>query len=203
MLETERKKLFDPDREYLNIGISEGGVVYGITPIFWESSAAAFNMRTPDVYIAPEDLLDGEVMSRILSLTVHGLYIYTPLEDYSFIGRLTDLWDLHIERAENMKNLDFLSEMHELSMFFLHNADLPDMDVIWEVKQADKGIVQAFRYVCLYDCRIDKSPDFSIPKCHFTEFLVWSKPERAASDREKWSDLVAHTKRYFIIEPKS
>ena len=203
MLESERTKLFDPKREYVNIGISDGGVVYSITPIFWESSAAAFSMKTPDVYIAPEDLSDPEIMSRIRSLTVHGLYIYTPLRDYSFIAELTELWDLHIERAENIKNLDFLAEMHELSMLFIHNVDLPDMDVIFRVKKADKGIVGAFRYICLYDCRIGRTPDFSDPKLHFTEFLVWSKPENAQRDRDTWSETVAYTKKYFIIENKA
>lgn len=202
MLEAERKKLFDPKREYLNIGISEGGAVYGIIPVMWESTAGAYNMKSPDVFIAPEDLDDREIMDRIFSLTVHGLYIYTPLPDYSFIGRFPDLWDIHIERAENMKNLDFLREMHDCSMLFIAHATLTDIDVVWDVKAADRGIVQAFRYLGLYDCRVDKAPDCSNPKYHFTEFLVWSKPENRERDLEKWADVPAFTKKYYNIEPK-
>lgn len=199
MLETERKKLFDPEMEYLNLGISKGGVVYSVIPVFWESTAGAFSMKTPNVFIAPEDLHDKEIMDRVFSLTVHGLYIYAPLDDYSFIAGFTDLWDIHIERAEGMKNLDFISEMQDCAMIFLADASLADIDVICRVKEADKGIVQAFRYVCLYDCNIENAPDFSGTKCHFTEFIVWSRPENSERDREQWSKIPAGTKRYFAI----
>ena len=202
MLESERKKLFDPKIEYVNIGISEGGVAYGMIPVMWDSTAAAYNMKSPNVFISPEDLCDGEVMARIRSLNVRGLYIYTPLDDYGFIADFSDLYDIHIECAENMKNLDFLSEMHDCAMLFLHNANLSDIDVLWEVKKANKGIVRAFRYVGLYDCNVDKTPDFSDCRCYFTEFLVWSKPENAERDREKWSSLNALTKKYYLIQPK-
>ncbi len=202
MLDTERKKLFDPKREYLNIGISEGGVVYGIIPVMWESTAGAFNMKTPDVFIAPEDLSDEAVMDRIYSLTVQGLYIYTPLEDYGFISRLTDLWDIHIEGAENMKSLDFLSEMHDCSMLFLAHAHLSDIDTVYKVKEADRGIVQAFRYLGLYDCRVERPTECSNPKCYFTELLVWSRPENRERDMEIWQSASALTKKYYPIEPK-
>ena len=203
MLESERIKLFDPKREYLNLGISDGGAVYSIIPVFWESSAGAFSMKTPDVFIAPEDLSDKEIMDRVFSLTVHGLYVYAPLEDYSFIAKFPELWDIHIERAEGLTNLDFLSEMHDCAMIFLASASLSDIDVIRRVKEADKGIVQAFRYVCLYDCNIEKIPDFSNTKCRFTELIIWSRAENSESDRERFSAISATTKKYFVIKPKN
>ena len=54
MLEKERKALFERDKDYISIGISEGGVHYGINPVMWEGTASAFNMRTQDIFIAPE-----------------------------------------------------------------------------------------------------------------------------------------------------
>ena len=118
MRDSEREKLFDPKREYLNLGISEGGVFYNRTQVVWESTAAAYNMKCPDVYIAPEDIFDEEIMARIFSLTVRGLYIYTAIDDYSFIGRLTELWDIHIREAYKMPSLDFLKDLHDVSMLF-------------------------------------------------------------------------------------
>lgn len=202
MLQTEREKLFDPKREYLNLGISEGGAVYGVIPVMWESTAAAFNMKSPSIFISPEDLSDSEIMARICSLDLLGLYIYTPLEDYSFIEKFTDLRDIHIERGENIKNLDFLREMHECSMLFLAHANLTDIDRVWEVKEADRGIVQAFRYLGLYDCRVDRAPGTDNPKCYCTELLIWSSPENRARDMEIWKDTPALTKKYYVIEPK-
>lgn len=200
MLESERKKLFDPEREYANIGISEGGVCYSITPIVWETTASAFNTRTPDIYIAPEDLKDEEIWGRICSLVIRGLYIYVPLEDYSFISKLTTIWDLHIRDGENIKNLDFLSGVPECMMLFLCNATLDNVDIIWEMKKTCKGFISPYSRLGLYDCKVNRAPDPEDLMLRFTEFLVWSRPENRASDMEKWRAVPGFTKKYFTIK---
>ena len=200
MLDRERERLFDPKREFVNIGISEGGVCYSVTQILWKSSAGAFNSRTPDVYIAPEDLLDKEIFDRICSLTVQGLYIYTPLEDYSFISKLTTLWDLHIRCGENIKNLDFLSTLDDCMMLVICNAKLDDVDVIRRVKSANRGINFAFGYLGFYDCEIERPMDFADTRCYFTELLVWSRPENRERDKELWSSADAYTKEFYLIQ---
>ncbi len=200
MLESERKKLFDPEMEYLSIGISEGGICYSITPIVWENTASAFGTKPPDLYIAPEDLMDEEIFGRIRSLMVLGLYIYVPLEDYSFISKLPHIRDLHIREGENIKNLDFLSNLSECMMLFLCNADLEDIDIIWEAKKTCKGFIAPYNCLGLYDCKVKRATYQSERKLRFTEFLVWSTPENRSADMEKWSGIAAFTKKYYTIK---
>ena len=200
MLEKERKALFERDKDYISIGISEGGVHYGIIPVMWEGTASAFNMRTPDIFIAPEDLLDGEIMERLESFTVYGLYIYAPLDDYGFISCFKSLQDLHIEGARKLNSLDFLAELVDLSMLFIEGASLDNVDLIWDIKTSGKGFMP-YRNIGLYDCDVARAPSSEYPPCRFTEFLVWSRAENAQRDRELWADVVALTKRYYLVDP--
>ena len=202
MLDTERERLFDPKREYLNLGISEGGKVYGVTHVVWDSTAAAYNMRPPEVFIAPEDLRDGEIMDRIRSLTVRGLYIYAPLEDYGFIGEMRDIWDLHIREGYNIRSLDFLRSLDDCLMLFLGGVTVDDLDVILEVKGANRGFTIPFRYLGLYDCNIKTPMDFTDPKCFFTELILWSRPENKQRDAETFSQVKALKRLHYDIKPR-
>lgn len=201
MLETERQKLFDPKREYLQLGISEGGVHYNTTAVVWVNTVSAYNMRCPNVSIAPEDLQDKEIFDRICSLKVIGLYIYAPLDDYSFISRFPDLMDLCIRCAHKLKNLDFLKDTPDLGMLFLDGATLPDLDIIWKVKASGGGFLP-FRCVGLFNCNIGRATEPFKPSQRFTEFLVWSLAENAERDREMWSSVSALTKKYYQIKPR-
>ena len=87
MLESERNKLNNRESEYLSIGITQGGVPRVTIGVPWEATAHAFNMRTPNVYLSPEDLQDEEVMVLIESYKVIGCYIWAPLTDYGFLAR--------------------------------------------------------------------------------------------------------------------
>lgn len=198
MLESERKRLFDPKTEYINLGITPKGAVYDVTPVMWEKTSTAFNMKTPNLFIAPEDLSCGEIMERIKSLSVYGLYIYTSLEDYGFISQLPDLMDIHIRRANNIKNLDFLRDNAECSMLFISGAKLPDIDIIGEIKRSGRGILP-YRYIGLYDCNI-ASP-LNCEGIRFSEFIIWSRSENIESDVKKWrSPAVPEMKFYKICE---
>lgn len=202
MLDTERARLFDPKREHVNLGITEGGKVYNVTPVVWDSTAAAYNMRPPEIFIAPEDLSDPEIMDRIKSLTVRGLYIYAALEDYSFIGEMREIWDLHIREGHNIRSLDFLSRLDDCLLLLLGNVTVDDMDVILEVKGANRGFSVPFRYLGLYDCNIRTPLDFTDPKCHFTELILWSRPENKERDAELWSEVKALKRFHYDIKPK-
>lgn len=201
MLDTERRKLFDPKREYLNLGVNGDGEFYSVTPIMWVNGVSAHKMRTPDVYITPADLLDREIFDRIRSLCVLGLYIYVPLEDYNFISELSDLRDIHIECAEGLKSLDFLHHTPECELLFLHKASLPDIDAVWEVKSSGVGFMP-MEEIGLYDCNIGRATEPYEPKQRFYEFLVWSRPENAERDRNMWTEVASSTKRYFVLKPK-
>ena len=134
MLESERKILFNKkDGDYLSIGISEGGEHYNKYQVFWRDKVNAMNMKLPDFYLAPEDLYDEEIMSQLAKHTVVGCYIYTPLQDYSFLSRFPKIRDFNIARGENIKSLDFISVIEECRMLFLSDAVLENIDVILDM----------------------------------------------------------------------
>ena len=72
MIESERNKLENRESEYLSIGITQGGVPRTTIGIPWEATAHAFNMRTPNVYLSPEDIQDEEIMGQLESYKVIG-----------------------------------------------------------------------------------------------------------------------------------
>ena len=150
--------------------------------------------------IAPEDLQDSEIFDRICSLKVIGLYIYAPLDDYSFISRFTDLMDLNIRCAHKLKNLDFLNGTPEVGMIFLDGATLDNIDIIWEIKASGRGFLP-LRCVGLFDCNVGRATEPFEPCQRFTEFLVWSLRENAERDREMWSSVTALTKKYYLLKP--
>ena len=101
MLSSEKEKLFSNEEDFISIGISKGGEKYGMVPVPWEQTANAFNMRTPNVYIAPEDLVNEEIMCQIAKQRVVGCYIFEELEDYSFLKEFTEIRDLYIRKGMN------------------------------------------------------------------------------------------------------
>lgn len=66
MIKSERDKLNNRDSEYLSIGITSDGAPRGSIGVSWEKTAHAFNMRTPNVYLSPEDLRDEEMRWKTL-----------------------------------------------------------------------------------------------------------------------------------------
>ena len=195
MTDTQRELLLS--KQTLSIGITEGGVPSSITPVPWESTAHAFNMRLPSVYLAPEDLRDEQIMSELRSRRVIGCYISLPLESYGFLAELTALEDISICGAENLTSLDFLSELVECRMLYLEGARLDSLDAIIELKKKQKGKIASLRCVGLYNCEVTDLSAFEADPCHFSEFLVWSSPTKDTQNR--WQRILAQTKRFYQI----
>jgi len=195
MIETERKKLYGKDEKYLSIGITKGGIPRTSVWVPWEDTVHAFNMRTPSVYISPEDLNDKEIMGKISTYKVIGCYIWESLQDYSFLTCFKDLQDISINNGETLQNLDFLSELYECSMLYLRSAKLKDLDIIADVKKKSKNVFGALRCIGLDDCEIEDVSVFEKEKMHFSEFLVW-KPE-GSNESSKWSAVSASKFRYY------
>lgn len=86
----------------------------------WESTGQAYNMCTPNVYIAPEDLQDEKIMKTVTSYKVLGCYIFAPLEDYNFLSKFEKLQDLYIANGENIRDLSFMENLTKCRMLFLH-----------------------------------------------------------------------------------
>ena len=192
MIESEREKLLGRTSEYLSIGITDGGKAPATTHIPWEKTVHAHNMKTPDVYLAPEDLEDDDVLKTLHGYRVIGCYIYTPLKNYDFISLFTELRDLNIYRGEGIRDLNFLLPLRECDMLYLEGARLDNLNPIAEVKRSVKGIFGGFRCLALCDCEIRDIT--SLYGVSFSELIIWSKNEK-----ERWSKIPAATHRYYEL----
>lgn len=115
MIKAQYDKLKSRSSEYLSIGITSGGEPRNTIGVPWEGTAHAFNMRTPDVYLSPEDLQDEEIMQLLESYKVIGCYIWVALEDYNLLARFKDLQDINIKLGvmENGKKKQIVDEVIE------------------------------------------------------------------------------------------
>jgi len=195
MIESERNKLENRESEYLSIGITQGGVPRTTIGIPWEATVHAFNMRTPNVYLSPEDIQDEEIMGQLESYKVIGCYIWVPLSDYSFLARFKDLQDINIKNGDAISNLSFLAELYECRMLYLQNAKLKNLDMIVDVKKSSTAMFGCLRCIGLDNCAVEDLSVFEIEKVHFSEFLIWM-PE-GSNERSRWSVVSAGTRRYF------
>lgn len=195
MITSEREKLRNKDSDYLSIGITSGGFPRMSVGIPWVATVHAYNMRTPDVYLSPEDLQDEELMRVFESYKVIGCYIWVPLDDYSFLARFKELQDINIKNGDAITNLDFLSELYECRMLYLQNAKLKNLDTIVEVKKNSTAMFGCLRCIGLDNCVVEDLSVFETEKVHFSEFLIW-KPE-GSNERARWNVVSAGTRRYY------
>lgn len=198
MLESQLAKLQSRAGSYLSIGITNGGIPYNAIGIPWEGTAHAYNMCLPDVYLAPEDLPDGDVFPLLQSCKVIGCYIWAPLENYDFLARFPLLQDLSIKNGDNIRDLDFLTELSECRMLYLQNARLKDLNVILALKQAAKHPLDCLRCVCLDNCRVEDLSAFDSTQVSFSEFLV--RCPKGANEKRRWQCVRAYTRRYYEFE---
>lgn len=196
MTETERSKLFDENcAEYIGIGITPDGIRLGSIPVPWEHTVHAFNMKTPDIYITPEDISDDEIMAEILRHKVVGCYIFAPLEDYSFISRFKDLHDIFICRGENLTDLSFLSELDECFMLYLEDAHLKCLDGILPSRRFHR--IRMSWCIGLYNCIVEDVSALKAEDMRISELMVWNT--RQDVDFDKWKGIGANTVRVRLI----
>lgn len=198
MLATEREKLYNRQGEYLSIGITESGAPLAAVRIPWEKMHHAFNMKTPDVYLTPEDLSDPEILAQLDRFQVIGCYIRMPLEDYSFLSRFPLIRDLNIYYGGSIRSLSFLAPLKECSMLYLEDANLPDLDLLLDAKKENPSILGPFRCVCLHNCHVEDLTRFSGEPHRFFEFLVWC--HNSDTERPRWQSIKADTLRIYEIE---
>jgi len=195
MIDSQRDKLKNHTSEYLSIGITSGGVPRNTIGVPWESTAHAFNMRTPDVYLSPEDIHDEDIMRQLESYKVIGCYIWAPMSEYSFLACFKDLQDINIKNGDAITNLDFLSELFECRMLYLQNANLKNLDVIVGVKKNSTAMFGCLRCIGLDNCVVEDLSVFETEKVHFSEFLIWM-PE-GSNERSRWNVVSAGTRKYY------
>ena len=169
MQESQRVLLSQLSRDYLSIGITQDGEIQRVIPIPWQQTGTAFNMRRPTVYIEPSDLEDEELMARLEAFQVRGMYIFTPLEDYSFIARFRGLWDVYILRFGGWIDLSFMRQIPGWKMFHLRDAIVPDISPVFRSKPE---MIWNRQKVSLVNYRIDSSEDDGNENVFISHLLV-------------------------------
>ena len=157
------------DRSYLSIGITEDGTPRRVIPIPWERTSTAYNMRLPTVYLEPGDLEDEELMAQLENFRVRGMYIFTPLEDYSFIARFPELWDVYICRGGGWIDISFMCQIPDWSMFYLCDAIIPDISPVFTTR---REMIFKHQKVCLTNYRIDSPEDDGEETPFIAELLI-------------------------------
>ncbi len=169
MLESQRALLDQMDKDYLSIGITQDGDIQRVIPIPWQQTGTAFNMRRPTVHICPEDLEDKALMALLESYQVRGMYIFTPLEDYSFIARFKGLWDVYILRFGGWIDVSFMREIPGWTMFHLRDAIVPDISPVFRSK---REMIWNHQKVSLINYRIDSPDDDGNENVFISQLLV-------------------------------
>lgn len=168
--------------ETMSIAINGDGhpVRGGFVP--WEKTAHAYNMKKPKLTVSRDDLRNAAVMDVLRRCRLVGCYIFDPLEDYGFLADFSDVQDLFILHAGAMRDLSFLRSFTGLSMFYLHDARIPDLRPLAEALAGQKsagGICLGFS-----DCRIGDVSALTAAGLMLSELLVWP----AEGDlRERWA----------------
>ncbi len=201
MITQERQKLFDPERKYLHIGITDDGIPLSSGFVPWDLTANAFNMRVPDVYFTRADFEDPEIMQRISQLCVHGCYIFTPLDDYSFLSQFTQLWDLHIEHGGAIKDLSFMQNMTEWFQLFIDGAHLPDLLPVFP---PDRRLGMHSRCIAFNRCIIDDISALIENNPYISELHIWMEPYAGSkADKARWKQVKASHFDYYIYPDKT
>lgn len=181
MLESQRQKLTEYPHKYLSIGITEDGAPRRSIWVPWHSTGNAFNMRTPQIYLAPADLTDEALWAELSRFHVNGCYIFCPLEDYAFLERLPELQDLNIYKGGALRSLGFLRSMPEWFQLHVEDAVLEDLVDLFP-DGPRKGVSSIC--VCLSGCTVRDISALTREGVRLSE-LVILMPEGSA-DKDRW-----------------
>ena len=191
MTQSQREKLSSFPHKTLSIGITADGSPRRSGWVPWQSMANAFNMRTPDIYLAPEDLRDEALWAELSRFRVNGCYIFCPLEDYSFLTRLTQLQDLTIHQGGALRDLAFLRQMPQWFQLHIEDAVLENLDDLFP-DGPRKGIYSIC--VCLSGCQVADLSALTREDIWLSE-LVILMPE-GSGEKDRWKHIRCGTYTY-------
>ena len=196
MRDEERRKLEDGQGKGVSIGITDDGSAWGgIISIPWEKTSHAFNMKTPKVFMAPEDLNDRALMNNLKSAHVLGCYVFTPLSDYSFIAELPEVRDINIRSGNQLSDLSFLSGHRAWNMLHLELARLKDLEPIYQSSLLERrmpGFCLSFA-----GCEVeDMSALYGVEP--ISELIIIGEDDN--KERIRWRKVPALTHRYYTIQ---
>lgn len=182
MTEADRNFLRNYPKKYLSIGITADGKARRSVWVPWENTGNAMNMRTPNLYFSPEELLDEALWQEFERFVIVGCYIFCPLEDYSFLNRLTSLEDLHIYKGGALRDLRFLRSMPEWFQLHVEDAVLENLSDLFPGEKR-KGIFSIC--VCLSGCTV---ADVSVPEGTRLSELVILMPQ-GSNEKDRWKHI--------------
>lgn len=194
MVESQREKLFTYTSKYLNIGITKDGEPQRAISVPWEATAHAFNMRTPDVYFAREDFDCPEIIEQLGKFHMLGCYIFTPLRDYEFLARFTEVQDMFIRHGDMIRDLSFMRGMDDWFMLYLEGARLKDLKDIFPESKTEYRLCS--RCLGFYQCQVDDISAMLDRKIYLSELLIWPL-DGNPDEREKWKAARAGWFRYY------
>jgi hypothetical protein len=192
MIESQRALLREYPHQYLSIGITEDGEPKRSVWIPWERTGNAHNMRIPSIYLTSQDLTDESIWAELERFHINGCYIFCPLEDYSFLYRLTELWDLNIYKGGALRDLRFLHSMK--GWFQLHVEDavlenLEDLFPVWPRKDIHSYCV------CLSGCTVGDISALARQDLRLSELVILMP--QGSNDRERWKAVRCGKYSYF------
>ena len=145
-------------------------------------------MRTSDIFLCEADLYDDEILLQLDKFTILGFYAFCGLDDYEVIGRFTNLQDIFLKDAHNLRDLAFMQSTPDWFMLFIQGAHLPNPDPIIPTEETASRL----HSYCLgpYNCVVDDNSTLLNSKFHFYVLLIWNKEEH---DRwQKVNSLIYH-----------
>ena len=187
MFESEKAKLKEVAEagDVTSIAINaDGNPVRGCF-VPWERTASAYNMKIPKITIASGDLQDPEVMDDLKKCRLIGLYCFTPLDSYDFIAEFPTLRDLFICHGDNICSLSFARGLSELTMIYLENARLDDLQPLIDNFNEKRELAFMPRAICMgfYHCSVADTSALQEAEFITSELLVWPVEGDA---RERW-----------------
>lgn len=169
------------NNSYLSIAIRESDTPIRGGFIPWVKTGTVFNMRTPDITLSVYDLEDGSIMADLKKCHLVGIYIFTALQDYSFLEGFREVQNLFILHGENISDLSFVYHMPELFMIYLEDASLPDLVPVIERFNKTKRL--AGKCIGLRNCKVEDTSALAQMRFYTSEFLIW--PSQGDSE-ERW-----------------
>lgn len=196
MIQTERDKLYSCKKKYLSLGITRNGDPLNAIAIPWSQHSSAFNMRTPDIFLCEEDLYDEEILSQLKRFTVIGLYAFCSLKDYNVLGYFSDLQDIFLKEAHNLRDLSFMANMTDWFMLFVQGATLPNLDPLIHTESFNK---KRHSYCLgLYDCQVKDISSLIGSNLRLYELLIWSRWSK--EEYKRWQGAKSLTYHYYGLD---
>ena len=138
-------------------------------------------MRTPEVFLSPDDLTDEALWAELSRFRINGCYIFCPLEDYSFLSRMPHLQDITIHYGGALRDLRFLRPMEDWLQLHVEDAQLEDLDDLFP-DGLRKGIHSYC--VCLSGCTVKDLSALTRKGIYLSELVILA-PE-GSNDKERW-----------------